>query len=114
MSLIITEECINCGACEPICPNNAIYAGGESWSFSEGTTCAGEMEYHGGVVAAQAQQQALSDDLYFIVAEKCTECVGFFDEPQCVTVCPVDCCVQNEQHQESREALMAKKARLHS
>ncbi|MEW6456029.1 MAG: YfhL family 4Fe-4S dicluster ferredoxin [Acidobacteriota bacterium] len=27
MALYITEECINCGACEPECPNEAIHAG---------------------------------------------------------------------------------------
>jgi len=25
MAIIITDECINCGACEPECPNTAIY-----------------------------------------------------------------------------------------
>ena len=25
MSLLITEECINCGACLPECPNEAIF-----------------------------------------------------------------------------------------
>ncbi|HPR29255.1 MAG TPA: 4Fe-4S binding protein, partial [Chitinophagales bacterium] len=28
MAIHITEDCINCGACEPECPNNAIYEGG--------------------------------------------------------------------------------------
>jgi NAD-dependent dihydropyrimidine dehydrogenase PreA subunit len=28
MAIKITDECINCGACEPECPNNAIYEGG--------------------------------------------------------------------------------------
>lgn len=32
MSYLITTECINCGACEPECPNNAIYEGGATWS----------------------------------------------------------------------------------
>ncbi len=113
MSLIITAECINCGACEPVCPNNAIYAGGEPWSFSDGTTATGALEYHGGMAEVHAKQEALSDDLYFIVPEKCTECVGFFDEPQCVTVCPVDCCVKDPAHEELQEVLMAKKTRLH-
>lgn len=27
MSTMITEECINCGACEPECPNEAISEG---------------------------------------------------------------------------------------
>ena len=56
MALMITEECINCGACEPECPNNAISAG---------------------------------EEIYKINTELCTECVGYFDEPQCRTVCPV-------------------------
>lgn len=113
MSLIITAECINCGACEPECPNNAIYAGGESWAFSDGTTITGAVAYNGGMVEPNAKQPAFSDDLYFIVPEKCTECAGFFDEPQCINLCPVDCCVKDPEHEESQEELLAKKARLH-
>jgi ferredoxin len=31
-------------------------------------------------------------DLLFVIdPEKCTECVGFHDEPQCIPVCPVEC-----------------------
>jgi ferredoxin len=37
MAIMITDECINCGACEPECPNNAIYEGGANWQFAEGT-----------------------------------------------------------------------------
>jgi len=34
---------------------------------------------------------------YIINAKKCTECIGYFDDPQCVTVCPVDdTCVIDE------------------
>jgi len=33
MALLITDECINCGACEPECPNTAIYEGGMNWSL---------------------------------------------------------------------------------
>ena len=38
MAIIITEECINCGACEPECPNNAIYEGGVKWAYADGTS----------------------------------------------------------------------------
>ena len=38
MAIKITDECINCGACEPECPNTAIYEGGAEWKFSEGTS----------------------------------------------------------------------------
>jgi ferredoxin len=39
---------------------------------------------------------------------RCTECVGHFDEPQCVQVCPVACIPLHPQHVESRDALLAK------
>ena len=39
--------------------------------------------------------------------------VGFHDEPQCAAVCPVDCCVDDEDVRETREELLAKKAWLH-
>ena len=41
MAIKITEECINCGACEPECPNNAIYEGGVEWAIADGTTAKG-------------------------------------------------------------------------
>ena len=34
MAIVITDECINCGACEPECPNTAIYEGAEDWPRS--------------------------------------------------------------------------------
>jgi ferredoxin len=80
MAFKITEECINCGACEPECPNQAITAG---------------------------------DERYVIDHAKCTECVGSFDESQCAAVCPVDCCIPDPDHHESKEELMAKFHRLH-
>ena len=36
MAIKITDECINCGACEPECPNNAIYEGGIEWKMADG------------------------------------------------------------------------------
>ncbi|CAG0991085.1 MAG: 4Fe-4S dicluster domain-containing protein [Bacteroidetes bacterium] len=115
MAIVITDECINCGACEPECPNNAIYEGGASWRFSEGTTLSGSFtRLSGDSVDADAEQTPLSDDFYFIVPDKCTECVGFHDEPQCAAVCPVDCCVDDPNFRESKEELEAKKAKLHA
>jgi ferredoxin len=52
-------------------------------------------------------------DVYYIVTDKCTECVGFHDEPQCAAVCPVDCCIDDENARESKEALLAKKEFMH-
>ena len=53
------------------------------------------------------------DPVYVVDPEKCTECAGFFDEPQCIAVCPIECIVPDPAHQESKEELLAKKARLH-
>jgi len=58
MALSITEECINCGLCEAVCPTGAISQG---------------------------------DEFFVIDPNKCDECKGYFDEPQCVVVGPVDC-----------------------
>ncbi|MCY1513878.1 Ferredoxin [compost metagenome] len=62
---------------------------------------------------AEAAQDAISDEVYYIVSDKCTECKGFHDEPQCAAVCPVDCCVDDEDVRETEEELLAKKAWLH-
>ncbi len=79
MALLITDECINCDVCEPVCPNRAISQGA---------------------------------DIYEIDPSRCTECVGHFDEAQCVTVCPVDCIVTNPAHVETRDQLQLKYAEL--
>ncbi len=115
MAIIITDECINCGACEPECPNNAIYEGGFEWMMSEGTTIKTEYTLEGGkTVGADDKQEPVSDDLYFIVPDKCTECKGFHDEPQCAAVCPVDCCVQDPDREETEEVLLERQATLHA
>ncbi len=114
MAIKITDECINCGACEPECPNNAIYEGGEEWSFAEGTGLAGKVTSKTGITAdADESQEPGSYDVYYIVTDKCTECKGFHDEPQCAAVCPVDCCVPDEDHVETEEELLEKKDFLH-
>jgi ferredoxin len=47
-------------------------------------------------------------EIYVIDPGKCTECVGHFDKPQCVEVCPVDCIPVNPDFVETREQLHAK------
>ncbi len=79
MSLLITDECINCDVCEPVCPNEAIYQGQE---------------------------------IYEIDPNLCTECVGHFDQPQCVEICPIDCIPLDPNNQETQEGLLAKYHRL--
>ena len=62
------------------------------------------------VCEPECPNQAISqgDEYYVIDTEKCTECVGHYDEPQCVQVCPVDCIPKDPGHAESQEQLMAK------
>ena len=52
------------------------------------------------------------DEIYVIEAALCTECVGHFDEPQCVEVCPVDCIPKDPDNEETEEELMAKFEKL--
>ncbi|WP_185853227.1 4Fe-4S binding protein [Blattabacterium cuenoti] len=108
MSIKITEECINCGACEPECPNNAIYEGGKKWSISDGTSLRKKETSF-----LTMDQEPKEKDIYFIVPEKCTECVGFYDEPQCIVICPVHCCVPDKNNLETKEQLIEKKNFLH-
>src|SRR3989454_8183690 len=96
MATMITSECINCGACEPECPNTAIYQGGVEWQATDGS-----------------MQAALSNDIFYIVPEKCTECVGFHDHEACAAVCPVDCCVPNPDIPETHEVLLDRARVLH-
>jgi len=79
VSLIITDECINCDVCEPECPNEAISQG---------------------------------EEIYEIDLDKCTECVGHYDEPQCQIVCPVDCIPHDENNVESEQTLVIKYEKL--
>lgn len=113
MAIMITDECIHCGACEPECPNTAIYEQGAEWNWAQGTQLyAVELE-DGSVLAGDAPQQPVSNDFYYIVSGKCTECKGFHEEPQCAAVCPVDCCVADPDYEETEEELLIKKAWLH-
>jgi ferredoxin len=114
MAIMITDECINCGACEPECPNNAIYEGGMEWKYSDGTGLKGSLSNPKGLsIDAELEQEPGSMDVYYIVSDKCTECVGFHDEPQCAAVCPVDCCIDDPEHRETEEELLGKKEFMH-
>jgi ferredoxin len=75
VALKITEDCINCDVCEPVCPNEAIYQGLE---------------------------------IFEINPDLCTECIGHFDEPQCVDICPVDCIPKDPERVENEQQLYNK------
>lgn len=51
---------------------------------------------------------AAGTDIYVIDPNLCTECVGHFDTPQCVEVCPVDCIPKDPEHVETKEGLYEK------
>jgi ferredoxin len=95
MATLIGAECINCGACEPECPNTAIYEAGQDWQMG------GE------------RRPALNQETFYIVPDKCTECIGFFDQEQCAAVCPVDCCLPDPDNVENEAQLLARAERLH-
>lgn len=78
MALKITSECINCDICEPECPNEAI-------SYDQ-----------------------KGQKTYVIDPDLCTECVGFYEEPTCIKVCPIDCIIEDPERIESDEELLQK------
>ncbi len=61
MSVIISDECINCDACRTVCPVNAIV------DDSENPT---------------------GESRYYVKPEKCIECVDIYDDPQCAAIFP--------------------------
>jgi ferredoxin len=63
-------------------------------------------------VDAEDAQTPISDEVYYIVPGKCTECKGFHDE--CAAVCPVDCCIPDDEHVETEETLLSRQAFLHN
>ncbi|HIG90106.1 MAG: 4Fe-4S dicluster domain-containing protein [Flavobacteriaceae bacterium] len=115
MAIIITDECINCGACESECPNTAIYEASDDWKYSDGTNLQGDIILlNGASTNADEGKIAISDEIYYIVPSKCTECKGFHEEPQCAAVCPVDCCVPDENNKESEPELLEKQKFMHT
>ena len=66
------------------------------------------------VCEPECPNEAISQgaEIYEIDPNKCTECVGHYDEPQCQQVCPVDCIISNPDVVETNEQLMAKFIKL--
>lgn len=62
MALQILDSCINCDMCGPECPNEAI----------------------------SLQLRPSGKRIYQIDPVLCTECEGFYPEPTCIKVCPID------------------------
>ena len=68
-----------------------------------------------GACEAECQNEAISEGetIFVIDPDKCTECVGNFDTPKCVEICPVESCVLDPDHVETREQLLEKWQKLH-
>ncbi|MCE2679266.1 MAG: YfhL family 4Fe-4S dicluster ferredoxin [Burkholderiales bacterium] len=56
---------------------------------------------------------SMGEEIYEIDPNKCTECIGHFNEPQCVVVCPVECIPVDPAHIESQPQLLARFFLLH-
>jgi ferredoxin len=67
MALEIIESCVNCWACEPLCPSKAIYE---------------------------------AKPTFLIDPDKCTECAGDFEVPQCASICPIEGAILNADGEE--------------
>lgn len=114
MAIKITSDCIVCHACLPECPNNAIYEPGTEWSIRDGTSVKTSYTLmDGSVTDAESLHPPITNEYYYIVPDKCTECQGFHEQPQCSDVCPVEACVPDEVYRETVEELLQKKERLH-
>ena len=72
VTLLITEDCINCKACDTICPTNAIYPGGKDYQLKN------------------IKYKAPVKEHYYIVQDKCNFCEGVYEEPECANICPMD------------------------
>ncbi|WP_108649804.1 YfhL family 4Fe-4S dicluster ferredoxin [Dongshaea marina] len=59
------------------------------------------------------QAITFGEEIYEIDPDRCTECVGFYDKPTCVSVCAINCVVLDPEHQETPEQLKKKAQQLH-
>lgn len=74
--IIITEECINCGACLVECPADAIFEPGESFALGDNNFA------------------PLSNEHYFIAPDLCNTCAEL-NEKKCIAVCPMNAIEEN-------------------
>jgi Fe-S-cluster-containing dehydrogenase component len=66
MAVIIDESCITCDACMQNCPVDAI---------------------------VDDANNPTGNARYYVHPEKCIECVGVYDDPQCAAICPSIGCI---------------------
>lgn len=56
----------------------------------------------------------MGDSIYQIDPEKCTECIGHYDEPQCMLCCPIDCIKSDPEHTETDQTVDEKLRKLYA
>ena len=66
MAVVITDTCISCDACLVECPTEAIVDNDEN---------------------------PTGEDIYYVHADKCVECIGHHDTPACAEACPTEGCI---------------------
>jgi ferredoxin len=86
LSVKITNDCINCSACETECPTGAVLPrlkdpGNRSLFINNNFLAKSWASY----------------DHYFINPYTCNDCEGFYTSPRCNKVCPVSCCIAEEE-----------------
>jgi ferredoxin len=66
MAVVITDTCINCGACIDECPVEAI---------------------------VDDEDNPTGEEIYYVYEDKCVECVSYHDTPACAEACPTEGCI---------------------
>ncbi len=90
MSVHITDDCINCSACETECPVHAIMPKLNVQNILNGK----RPKYLNNLFMAKYYQ---SFDHYYIIPSKCNECQNVYATPRCNAVCPVSSCIADEE-----------------
>lgn len=87
MALIITDDCINCSACEAECPAKAIFPMAKCGDRKDTMFINNKFLKNG----------FISFEHYYIDMRKCNECSGTYLTPRCNEVCPVSCCISEDE-----------------
>ncbi len=86
---------------------------GVGWKYSDGTSLSEVEMRNGKSIDPNIENPPYEEEFFYIVTDICTECNGFHDEPQRAAVCPVDCCISDDDNIETKDKLMEKKSWLH-
>ncbi|MBZ0204261.1 MAG: 4Fe-4S dicluster domain-containing protein [Ignavibacteria bacterium] len=87
MSILITDDCINCSACEAECPKSAVYPNIKN-TEPESLFINNKFLLDGFV----------SFEHYYVNPVLCNDCQGIYPAPRCKEVCPVSCCLSVEEY----------------